>query len=469
METVLVTALCLLWTTTSAERPPEPRDVHFYSENLRNLVRWTPGAGSGRDTLYTVEYAVYGEEEESGSGRLRWRRVELCSSVPQSPCDVSPETSRLGDEYYARVRALSANTSSAWSESSGRFYPALDTILGPPLLELTVLQNYVNVSITGPFRWRPKRTKKERSLWKVFPHMMYNVSVFYSRSNHTEYRFLNNGSLTLGPLDFSTQICVRVQAQSRSRPLACTPSEWRCVETSRDPFRDQLLAAMLGGVLPSALCLCVLAVLGGLIHCYVTDHRQRLPKSTEMLGLSERLYTFQPEVPPTYIFKIKVCGEEPPGPQLLSDEVWSAEDAQALVPAPVCYAQQNAAPPPDEEDSESVASEPPEHSEDGDYGIVLPAAVPNQSSPYQTQEHTLPPVSAREDEPGDQEQTFLDWSPETRELKIPLMGSLGRVQTEAGALLPNLILRQSSEESGEPDHFSRMERDWGLVVRSGPD
>lgn len=47
-----------------------------------------------------------------------------------------------------------------------------------------------------------------------------------------------------------------------------------------DAFKDQLLAAMLGGVLPSALCLCVLAVLGGLVHCYITDHKQTLPTST---------------------------------------------------------------------------------------------------------------------------------------------------------------------------------------------
>lgn len=46
-----------------------------------------------------------------------------------------------------------------------------------------------------------------------------------------------------------------------------------------DVFKDQLLAAMLGGILPSALCLCVLAVLGGLIHCYITDHKQTSPEN----------------------------------------------------------------------------------------------------------------------------------------------------------------------------------------------
>lgn len=58
-------------------------------------------------------------------------------------------------------------------------------VLGAPLVEVNVKQNYMNVTIKGPFRWRTKRTKKDKSLWKIFPHMIYNVSVFNSRSNHT--------------------------------------------------------------------------------------------------------------------------------------------------------------------------------------------------------------------------------------------------------------------------------------------
>uniref|UniRef100_A0A9J8A712 Interleukin 20 receptor, alpha n=1 Tax=Cyprinus carpio carpio TaxID=630221 RepID=A0A9J8A712_CYPCA len=184
METLSLIALCLLWTGTAASSV-EPRNVHFYSENLRNVVRWTPGAGSPADTVYTVEYAIYGDEEESGSERVRWRRVEHCCSITQSECDLSQETFSLEEDYYARVRAASANTQSVWTESTSRFSPALHTILGAPLLELTVLQNYINVTIKGPFRWRTKRTQKEKSLWMIFPHMIYNVSVFNGRSRHT--------------------------------------------------------------------------------------------------------------------------------------------------------------------------------------------------------------------------------------------------------------------------------------------
>ncbi|XP_073672626.1 interleukin-20 receptor subunit alpha [Garra rufa] len=508
MDKVLLITVCLLWTRTSAslvEGPPEPRNVHFYSENLRNIVRWTAGEGSPNDTVYTVEYAIYGDEVENCSAQVRWRRVEHCTSITQNECDVSQETFNLEEDYYARVKAISANTQSIWTESTTRFSPQLDTILGAPLVELTVLQNYINITIKGPFRWRTKKAKKDKSLWKIFPHMTYKVSVISSKSDHTIVRHLKSGNLTLGPLDFSAQICVMAEAKSESRPLEYKPSKWKCIETSKDPFRDQLLAAMLGGVLPSALCLCVLAVLGGLIHCYITDHRQKLPKNVHVDSMSEKLHTLQPQMPQTVILNvITIEGDSRlPSPESCEDSSMAGVQAQALKTDPqlsLCYAHQLALPAAptsplaelQDEDSVSMNSElqpwqEPQHSEVGDYGIVVPAAfVPpghpqSESSPYRTQGHTVQPVDACEDElidddeEEDQAQIFLDWSPDTRKLKIPLMGLLeqvdeAQVQTEAVTLLPNVILRQSSEDCLETvDDFTKMERDWGLIIHSSSD
>ncbi|CAM4695219.1 unnamed protein product [Leuciscus chuanchicus] len=513
METVLVIALCLLTrgATASVEGLPEPRNVHFSSVNLRNVVKWTPGEGSPNDTVFSVEYAKYGDEEGSGSGRLRWRRVEQCSSVTQSECDVSQETFEEHEEYYARVRAVSAHTHSLWSESTHRFSPMTDTVIGAPLVEVNLLHNYMNVTIKGPFRWRTKRRKKKESLWKIFSHMIYNVSVFNSRSNHTNHMRLTNGSLWLGPLDFSTRFCVVVHAKSESLPLAYKPSERLCVETPKDPFRDQLLAAMLGGVLPSALCLCVLAVLAGLVHCYITDHRQTLPKSAHVARISEKRPTFEPEMPQTIIINVlKVGGFEDEWsplcpralPQSVSTEDSSAAQAQALnaVPEPpVSYALQHEPPPAGSgalpADAEDAELEPwpqePLHSEAGDYGLVLAASFhapgqgPAELSPYRTQDLTVDPTEPKdacedegEDERNDDEveaRIFLDWSPATRELTIPLMGLLGledepQIQTEAVSLLPNVVLRQSSEEGAEQeDDFTKMERNWGLIIHSNPE
>ncbi|KAL0163628.1 hypothetical protein M9458_039381 [Cirrhinus mrigala] len=190
-------------------------------------------------------------------------------------------------------------------------------------------------------------------------------------------------------------------------------------------------------------------------------------------------------MPPTVVVNMINIGKEsalfgPAAlPQLVSCEDSTASDVQAqLLNAdphpPACYAQQVAPSAPSAPLADLVDSEL--QPEAGDYGIVVPASF-EPPSPYRTQGHTVQPVDACEDELDDEDQTqiFLDWSPETRKLKIPLMGLLGQVdeaqvQTEAVTLLPNVILRQSSEDSGESeDDFTKMERDWGLIIHSSPD
>ncbi|XP_051951218.1 interleukin-20 receptor subunit alpha isoform X2 [Xyrauchen texanus] len=481
----------------------ELQNVHFYSLNLRTMVKWTPGDGALNGTLYTVEYAIYGDAEASNSEQVRWRRVEQCTSVTQTECDVSWETDDLKEEYYARVRAVSPHTQSLWTESETRFRPMFDTIFGPPLVEVTVVQNYVDIIIKGPFR-KTKRAKKEKSLWKIFPHMIYTVSVYNNKSKHTQNFLQKNGSLTLGPLEFSTHLCVVVQAQSQTFPLASKPSEQTCVETPKDPFRDQLLTAMLGGVLPSALCLCILAVLGGLIHCYITDHRQTLPESTDMVRANEKLQNFQPERSQTIIFNLTGMGRIGIGSKLISvaalmqpnsGEASSVGDTQALplpIDLPVSYAQQhvtasgNSAVVSEDwqvSDDSDLQTWPQEssHDEVGDYGIVLLAKLETEDrcdaeiSLYRTQGKTIEPRQPQDEEDKEEDaQIFQDWRPE-----IPLMGLLGldnEVQIEIEAkkdevpLLPNIILRQLSEESSEQeDDFTKMERNWGLVIHSNPE
>jgi len=58
-------------------------------------------------------------------------------------------------------------------------------VIGPPHVEVNLLHNYMNVTIKGPFRWRTKRTKEDSSLMEIFSEMIYDLSVFNSRSNHT--------------------------------------------------------------------------------------------------------------------------------------------------------------------------------------------------------------------------------------------------------------------------------------------
>lgn len=485
-------AVCLLFGSASAsgERLNEPQNVHFYSMDLRNVVRWTPGEGFPNGTSYTVEYAIYGDAEENNSEQVRWRPVEQCTFIQQTECDVSQETFNLDDEYYARVKAISPQTQSLWTEST-RFSPMMDTILGPPLVEVIVVQNYINISMKGPFRYKTK-TKRGRSLWKIFQHLIYNVSVYYTKSDYMQFFPRQTSTLTLGPLEFSTHVCIVVQVQSQSFPLSSKPSERTCAETPKDVFKDQLLAAMLGGVLPSALCLCVLAVLGGLIHCYITDHKQIRPKNMNVVHTCEKRQTFQPE--PIFISmwlttdlkESKLISSVDQLPLMLDAKAPSQHMPQ------LCYAQQNLSVPA-ASDRPYVSSETedrdvqpwpeePQSDEAGDYGIVVRATdeVTGLRGPefdtYRSQGNTIEPIPT-EDEDNEEDQIFLDWNPDTHELKIPLVSLLDeededKTDTEKDErdeviLLPNVILRQCSEESSEQeDDMTKMERNWGLIIHS---
>ncbi|XP_055042732.2 interleukin-20 receptor subunit alpha [Misgurnus anguillicaudatus] len=494
MDGVVVIAVCLLFGSASAsgERLNEPQNVHFYSMDFRNMVRWTPGEGFSNGTSYTVEYAIYGDAEETNSEQVRWRPVKQCTFIQQTECDVSQETFNHLDEYYARVKAISPQTQSLWTEST-RFSPMTDTILGPPLVEVNVVQNSIDISLKGPFRYKTK-TKGGKSLWKIFPHLMYNVSVYYTKSNHTTFYSLQTSTLRLGPLEFSTHVCIVVQVQSQSLYLSSKPSERTCAETPKDVFKDQLLAAMLGGVLPSALCLCVLAVLGGLIHCYITDHKQIRPENMDVVHLSEKPQTLQPE--PTVLSLFLFMGQKES--KLISsvDQLPLMVEAKAPsqhMPQP-CYAQQNllvhAALDQLDVSSETEGTdvqpwpEEPQSDEAGDYGIVVRGTDEvtglrgTEIDTYRSQGNTIEPIQT-EDEDNEEEQIFLDWDPDTRELKIPLVSLLDvededKTDTEKDErdeviLLPNVILRQCSEESSEQeDDFTKMERNWGLIIQSNP-
>ncbi|XP_056621041.1 interleukin-20 receptor subunit alpha isoform X2 [Triplophysa dalaica] len=495
MDKVFLTAVCLLSARASAsdEVLPEPRSVHFHSVNFRNMVRWTPGERSLNETVYAVEYAVYGDEDESNSEQVRWRPVKQCTFIQQTECDVSQETFNLEDDYYARVKAVAQHTHSIWTETTTRFKPMTDTTLGPPLVDVTVVQNYINITMKGPFRWKTKKTKKEKSLWKIIPFMIYNVSVYSSRREHVQSFLLETSSLTQGPLDFSTRVCVVVSAQSQTLPLASTPSLRKCAETPKDVFKDQMLAAMLGGVLPSALCLCVLAVLGGLVHCYITDHKQTRPKSTNMDHVTEKHHTVQPARPQTIILNVtNIVIEEPKlfSPLLLLPPVSSVGRAQCAPPpaaGPQCYTQPHVPVPGgsagvaadfQNESSETDGSWPQEHQneEPEDYGIVLRAAAVTDMSLYRSQVNTTEPRQPDDEENEEEAQIFLDWSPDMCELKIPLASPLDvedseqtdtETEPDEMMLLTQVILRQCSEDSSEhEDDFTKMERTWGLIIHT---
>ncbi|KAI4891200.1 hypothetical protein NFI96_030943, partial [Prochilodus magdalenae] len=411
-------------------------------------------------------------------------------------------------------------------------------IFGPPSLKLTLVENYVHVKLKGPYRWRSSGMKRQ-SLWKIFPYMVYNVSMYNNNMSKSgkgnawwEHMILHNDSLILGPLDYESVLCMKAESHSLFLLLTSIHSDWSCITLPSDPFTTQMLVLILGGILPTAICLFVLAAVGGFAYYYIFGHKQRLPSSTDMVQIEEKQKLFQPEKPITII-----------NLNLISTSLSTQESKQRSWGTGDHFISQNEClqpiqalpsgggepdePPPEGEIAQSYAAQAVQHQAgfdsdsdaasdlgsstgflNDDYGLVLRERDPQQDmrgsvvpdilkahveepsectvTAYMAQGEEKDPGEASCEEKGKEEGTFLDWDPQTGVLKIPLLCQLGAedpTDTEKGAepktrvdmellqrrpILTSVVVRQVSEEISEEDVFSKMEKDWGLQIQTSP-
>ncbi|KAM9495219.1 interleukin-20 receptor subunit alpha [Clarias gariepinus] len=526
MSNLLTAALLLLlspvsgvWAVAEEPGPAAPRDVHFHSVNLRNTVRWSSGTrGDGPGTTYTVEYAIYGDAVDvGGTEQVKWRTVEQCADVTQTECDVTDQTSDTEEKYYARVRANGPNGRSEWTETDSRLGLS-DTILGAPQVNVSVVELKLHVRLSGPFRWRT-RGKKRQLMFKILPYMMYNITVYNNRSKRTESIQQRKGLLKHGPLEYNTEYCVRAEVFSLTLPLTSTPSDWICVSTPDDPFKAQMLLLMLGGVVPTAICLFVLAVVGGLAYYYICGHKQRLPKTMKDIQqdthVDREVQMFQPEkCSPTINVVIISMGESKPsfpGPSHGGVDIPRPAPLAVMGEAPIqaTYAAQdaqNAATEEEKEEEEAPAAAglQSHHSSLGeDYGFVLHenrsqvARCPYNSQagvnciigpslymaqPGRTEQAQDVYEEEEEEEENRETTTFFDWDRETGtlQLEFPLFKKLRfetpettETQTREDTapllrrpVLTSVVVKQGSEEREDDDLLLRMEKDWNLQVQS---
>lgn len=68
--------------------------------------------------------------------------------------------------------------------SLSKLFSSSSAVLGPPQVNVTVVENKLHVKLSGPFRWR-NPGKKRQSMFNIFPHVFYNISVYDNRSKRT--------------------------------------------------------------------------------------------------------------------------------------------------------------------------------------------------------------------------------------------------------------------------------------------
>ncbi|KAM3602898.1 uncharacterized protein V6R79_013072 [Siganus canaliculatus] len=294
---LIILSLASLHSTGSIS-PPIPTNVTFSSVNLRNTLHWLPGNGTTDDTHFTVQYAIYGDSIEGGK-RVHWRPVRHCTEIVRRWCDLSNETWDLEDEYHARVRAVSGKASSKWAFARRRFHPKLDTGFGPPLVSMEIENNNAIITIMGPLRYQPNNHAPKVSMATIFPQMMYNLSIHVR--GQASYLAVVSSPYKYRLMEYDTEYCFSATSKFLSMPVQCQPSERQCITTPPDPVIAQLLRVVVGIVVPS-VCLCMLAVVGYLLHHYLSGKGQKSPLTLTMPPSHVPALPFTPKDPKIFMF-----------------------------------------------------------------------------------------------------------------------------------------------------------------------
>uniref|UniRef100_A0A4W6EQ74 Fibronectin type-III domain-containing protein n=1 Tax=Lates calcarifer TaxID=8187 RepID=A0A4W6EQ74_LATCA len=176
-HTFRCSSYCTLSVCLFSSSPPIPVSVVFSSVNLRNVLQWYPGDGTPWDTLFTVQYAIYGDSVEGSKGkRVHWRAVHQCTNIVQKWCDLTNETWDHENGYYGRVRACE------------RFDPTTDTIFGPPLVYVEIDGDDAVITLEGPMRYQPNNNTPLVSMATLYPQMTYTLSIHNGHHNQTVSR-----------------------------------------------------------------------------------------------------------------------------------------------------------------------------------------------------------------------------------------------------------------------------------------
>uniref|UniRef100_A0A3Q3XBZ8 Interleukin 20 receptor, alpha n=1 Tax=Mola mola TaxID=94237 RepID=A0A3Q3XBZ8_MOLML len=271
--------------------PPCPINATFTSVNLRNVLQWFPGNGTPEDTHFTVQYAIYGDSVANTKGtQVHWRKVQQCTKIVQTWCDLSNELWDLEQGYYARVRAVSRRSSSIWTLTR-RFDPKSDTSFGPPLVSIEIENNSAIITLKGPMRYLPNNHTSVVSMATLYPHMMYNLSIHNTYRDRKNHVMLFSGLYKYRLMEYNTEHCFSGKAKFLAMPIQCHSSEWHCITTPPDPVIGQLQRVVVGIAVPS-VCLFLLVVTCYFLYHYLMGKGQKSPYTLNPPSFNHTVLTF---------------------------------------------------------------------------------------------------------------------------------------------------------------------------------
>uniref|UniRef100_A0A8C6EKW1 Interleukin-20 receptor subunit alpha n=1 Tax=Microcebus murinus TaxID=30608 RepID=A0A8C6EKW1_MICMU len=248
---------------------PKPTNVTFLSINMKNILQWNPPEGlQGIEVTYTVQYFIYGQK--------KWLNKSECSNISRTYCDLSAETSDYEHQYYAKVKAIWEANCSKWAET-GRFYPFLETQIGPPEVALTTEEKSISIVLTAPEKWKRNPEDSSVSMQQIYSNLKYNVSICNTKSNRMWSQCVTNHTLVLTWLEPNTLYCVHVASFVPGPPRPARPSEKQCVRTLKDQSSEFKVKIIFWYVLPISVTVFLFSVMGYSIYRYIHVGKEKHP------------------------------------------------------------------------------------------------------------------------------------------------------------------------------------------------
>ncbi|NXT02823.1 I20RA protein, partial [Jacana jacana] len=247
---------------------PNPRNVHFESVNMKNVLQWSAPEGTGDGVLYRVKYSVYGVG--------KWIRKPECRNINRTWCDLSSETSDYEEQYYASVKAFLNGMCSDWMETT-RFNPLTDTKIDPPMVNVSSTEKSISIVLTAPEKWKRSPEEESVSLLQVYPGLQYNISVLKKKTKKRWWFSVSNNTLVLSWLEPGTAYCVSAQIQVTTPLLHSGFSKEYCVATLKDKRTEETITIVFGYVLPLMLALLSVSTTCYCVHRYIHVGKQKHP------------------------------------------------------------------------------------------------------------------------------------------------------------------------------------------------
>ncbi|NWJ07243.1 I22R2 protein, partial [Crypturellus undulatus] len=183
----------------------KPRQVEFRSLNFHNTLCWLPGrASEARDTLYFVQYKVYGQST--------WQNKDDCWGIQKHFCDLTNETSNIQEPYYGRVKAASAGVYSDWNLSC-RFTPWQETMIGPPLVNVVHRKKFIILKLQAPRSPYKRKTGRSIPMTNYYD-LLYQVFIINNLLDEKHSTLVYEGAdkvITIEDLRPGVSYCIRAK------------------------------------------------------------------------------------------------------------------------------------------------------------------------------------------------------------------------------------------------------------------